>query len=422
MLPSRAWKRSVQSPEEVICKASLVPTVRLNTGRPMPVLAVGTGGLSGMGGLSTDDMLVEAFRLGYNHIDTSDVYPAFRQGRVAAGLAALASAGYPRSCYFLTSKVDMTSPAARAKLCAVNGTGCFEQIRLAVSAQLQLLRTPQIDLMLLHRPPSGLRGLTVQCTQVRAMWRGLEAAMADGEVAAIGLSNFCVDLVRCLLSRSATVPSVLQQMHRLGMGRDPFGYVTWTRSLGMQYMAYSVLGGADRKSRALRSLKEVSQIAEYHAISAAEIAMLWVIQQEIPLVVLSNTVRHLASNLRLVTAPAVSLSVKEMGRLSALRKPAGRPSYWGDCVDTAAPRAHPLSALLGGSRSASGSAANMLSLAKSTKRNGWTQAGYATIRCSSATPLLPLPSSQCRYHKEDRTHMTCASMTLAGPIMFATAH
>lgn len=106
----------------------------------------------------------------------------------------------------------------------------------------------------------------MQCTQVREMWRGLEAAVADGEVAAIGLSNFCVDLVRCLLSRSATVPSVLQQMHRLGMGRDPFGYVTWTRSLGMQYMAYSVLGGADRKSHALRSLKEVSQIAEYHAI------------------------------------------------------------------------------------------------------------------------------------------------------------
>ena len=318
--------------------------MRLNTGHWMPILALGTGGMS----KHTYSMLVEAASLGYQHFDTSDVYPAFRNGAIAEGLAALAARRQLRSCYFLTSKVDVTSPPDRARQCATNGTGCFEVIRQAVDSQLLRLDTPYIDLMLLHRPPSLKVGFLGQCTQVQEMFRGLEAAMTSGQVRAIGVSNFCVELLRCLLRTSATVPSVIQSMHRLGMGPDPFGYVSWARSLGIHYMAYSVLGGADGTTKALLTAPSVKRVAAARGISSAEVAILWVVQQQLPLVLLSNTVHHLASNLRLVANPPARLSTDDMAALSMLTKPRGRPSHWGDCVDTPAPQQHPLTDLVRG--------------------------------------------------------------------------
>ena len=50
--------------------------------------------------------------------------------------------------------------------------------------------------------------------------------------------------MRCLLETpGAPVPAVWQQMHHVGMGDDPYGYISWARSKGIVYMAYSVLGG-----------------------------------------------------------------------------------------------------------------------------------------------------------------------------------
>lgn len=317
------------------------PEVLLSTGAKMPVLALGTGHSNSRGGLSTPKMLQLALSLGYDHIDTSEVYPNFRQIGPA-----LQRGGYSRERYFLTTKIDVTAPIARQRRCCSNGTGCFDVVIDAMVTQLRTLRVDYVDMALLHRPPrcggGGRRkscDRPVQCTRLREQWRAMEAVHQAQQARAIGVSNYCVETLTCLLGTSKVKPAVLQQMHRLGMGADPFGYISWARSLGIHYMAYSVLGGADRKTAELFQSPIARGIATARGVSVAEVATRWVVELGLPLVLLSNKPSHLVSNLRLVRNTSLALTSDEMGRLSALTSPAGRPSTWGDCVDTHAP--HP---------------------------------------------------------------------------------
>lgn len=77
-----------------------------------------------------------------------------------------------------------------------------------------------------------------QCQQVQAQWRAFESAFRRGQARAIGVSNYCVSTLQCLLSSAAVVPAVLQGMHHLGMGPDPYGMVRWLSSLGIVFVAY----------------------------------------------------------------------------------------------------------------------------------------------------------------------------------------
>ena len=68
----------------------------------------------------------------------------------------------------------------------------------------------------------------------------MEAALASGVARAIGVSNYCASAMRCLLETAVHVPAVWQQMHRVGMGRDPHGLRSWAARLGIVYQVVNV--------------------------------------------------------------------------------------------------------------------------------------------------------------------------------------
>jgi hypothetical protein len=71
------------------------------------------------------------------------------------------------------------------------------------------------------------------------------------------------------------------------------------------------------------------------------VAIMWVAQQRLPMVLLSASQQHLEQNLRVNNATAWRLTADAIERLSALEAPPGRPSHWGNCVDVPAPgRSH----------------------------------------------------------------------------------
>jgi len=140
----------------------------------------------------------------------------------------------------------------------------------------------------------------------------------------------------CLLNGSRVVPAVWQQMHHVGMGRNPFGYVSWAARLGIVYQTYSVLGGASRHYEAITRAPAVVAIAARHGKSPQEVALQWVAQQDLPVVVLSSSAAHLGSN-RDTVSGVWRLSAEEMEALSALDQPTGKPSHWGLCDDVPAP-------------------------------------------------------------------------------------
>ena len=321
-----------------------LPSVKLNTGQRMPMLAFGTGmlplhslerrlkQLRRRRSRSALPMLNTSLALGITHIDTSEVYPDFD---------ALGAALRPhRGRLFITSKVDPTTRSAATR-CAHDGGGCDAAMLYAANTTVRRLSLVP-DLLLLHRPPairggaSDERTGSVQCTQLRAAWRGLEAAQRVGLTRAIGLSNVCGHLLRCLATTVRVRPAVLQYMHHVGMGIDPFGYRTFgRRHWAAEYMAYSVLGGAELDfDRIVRSPTVVS-VAAAHGTQPADVAVAWVVQQRIPLVVTSAKPAHLRANIRAFAdePPSGLLTASEMKALSSLQEPAGRPSHWGSCTD-----------------------------------------------------------------------------------------
>ena len=230
----------------------------------MAGVIVGLGGP--LRGTTLSALVREALALGYTEFDTSDAYPRF--GQVGPALA-----GVSRASFRLTSKVDVTLAHRRA-LCAADGSGCAEVVLQAVAAQLQKLQLARIDTMLLHRPPTCARtgatrrtAATPPCSaREQEQWRGLEAAARASHVGAIGLSNYCPALLQCVLRVAERVPDVLQQMHHVGMGTDPMGHIGFARALGIQYVAYSVLGGVSEQTAAILS---AAGSAQAHRVGAA---------------------------------------------------------------------------------------------------------------------------------------------------------
>ena len=216
------------------------------------------------------------WRHGHRAVDTS-AYASFDS--IGAVLEK-----FPRDSYFLTSKVTHASTAQcrQEGRSARDAGGCAELV--SVVTNVATLRTSHIDLMLLHRTPHRVRDdPKAQCAMLRGLWRGLEAARSAGHARAIGVSNCCGSCMRCLLETpGATVPAVWQQMHHVGMGDDPYGYISWARSKGIVYMAYSVLGGvmgdigkigASSAARPRRRRRSGPQVPEGGAAAAPLVAL-----------------------------------------------------------------------------------------------------------------------------------------------------
>lgn len=335
------------SPAPSQSKPAMVPKIKLNTGALMPMLAFGTGMLpvnsvrefaprERMRHRSALPHLNTAIALNYTHIDTSEIYPDFD---------ALKDVLRPhRHRLFITSKVDPThrliSPTGT---CEADGRGCDAIMLTAANETRQRLGLIP-DLLLLHKPPprepkrpGGNRSdNAAQCRRIQSLWRGLEAAQRQGLTRAIGLSNTCGHLLTCLARTAIIPPAVLQYMHRVGMGDDPFGYRAWgKRAWGSVHMAYSTLGGAELDFEKVTTAPAVLRVAKAHGgTHGANVALSWVAQLGLPLVVTSSSARHLEDDAHAFDDPPWRrLSKEEMASLSALREPQGNPSYWGDCTD-----------------------------------------------------------------------------------------
>ena len=331
--------------------------VRLSSGALMPMLAIGTGRAPASLGAAASRrgrmqarssgastamhaLLNMSISIGYRHIDTSEVYAGFDQ--VGAALRELQATVGGREHLFITSKVDPTRRRRRTRhqpvpptACEASGAGCFVTMAAAANSTVQRLGT-YADLLLLHRPPRREGSDEAQCARLRESWRALEDAQMRGLTRAIGLSNICAPLLRCLAAVPPRIaPAVLQYMQHVGMGSNPNGYRSWARrQWGAVYMAYSVLGGVEGDFARITSASRVQEVASAHRTGGANIALSWVAQLGMPLVVLSGSPGHLRDDLRLFDVPPWGkLSASEMETLSRLREPAGRPSHWGDCAD-----------------------------------------------------------------------------------------
>ena len=105
---------------------------------------------------------LEAFKLGYRHIDTAHLY-----GNEKGVGEAIRKSGIPREEIFLTSKIWNNE--------------CGEGITTkAIDRMLKRLNLDYVDLLLIHWPVGDYCGA----------WKDMEKAVEAGKIKSIGLSNF----------------------------------------------------------------------------------------------------------------------------------------------------------------------------------------------------------------------------------------
>ena len=313
--------------------AAHVPTLVLNNGVVMPVIAAGTAGYN-------DSEAAAAVRAAWaaNVTAVHTAYDYYNLAGVGAAVAEL-----PRERLFLSS---MTSPCVHLAAPPVRNVSDPEACESLTAAELDdvlaQLGVAALDLVMLHGPsePNGYAGpcAGVPCALNAAQWRAYEAFLRAGKARAIGVSNFCQSCLACLglgapaaapnagRARAPTVPAVNQIQYHVGEGPDPEGLVGDTAALGANVQAYSPLA-----SGAVVDDADVQAIADAYGKSAAQVGLRFVLQNAAApsLVVKASTPEYLAEDIDVFD---FVLADADMATLAAKTEPKGqsdgRPS-WG---------------------------------------------------------------------------------------------
>jgi 2,5-diketo-D-gluconate reductase A len=222
---------------------STVPKVVLNNGVHIPQLGYGVFQIPPD---ETKDAVLQAFDVGYRHIDTAQSY----RNEEGVG-AALRESGLARGDVFVTSKLN-------------NGAHAPEAAHEAFDRTLERLDTEYVDLFLIHWPLAMLSDFT----ETR---RALEDIYASGRAKAIGVSNFQRAHLRRLLEETDVAPAVNQiEVHpyltQVGLRALAFEH-------GIAVEAWSPLGQG-----AVLGDDTIARIARSHDRTPAQVILRWHLQ------------------------------------------------------------------------------------------------------------------------------------------------
>jgi 2,5-diketo-D-gluconate reductase B len=261
------------------------PTTVSAHGAEIPVMGFGTSGL----GKSAAEIVAIALRLGYRHIDTARKYGTERG--VGDGIRA---SGVPREEIFLTTKVSHESLRAA-------------DFARSVETSLSELQVDHVDLLLIHWPNPQI--------PVAECMGPLVAAKREGLARHIGVANFTVKLLEEAIQASAE-PLVTNQVE-CHPYLDQTKMIAALRRHGMALTAHCPLG----RGRLIGD-PVLSAIAHERKKTLAQIALRWLIQQEIVAAIpRSSRPERIAENLDVFD---FRLTAEEMDRISALARPDGR--------------------------------------------------------------------------------------------------
>jgi len=248
----------------------------------MPGIGFGTLGNTGDAGCA----LVEAaLAEGYRYIDTSRFY-----GNEEAVGRALAHSSVPRGDVWVTTKLlhPRTPPQP--------------DLRLELDKSLRMLQTDYVDLLLIHWPNP----------EVSLEWALGEFAelRRQGKARTIGVSNFPTTLLERALSICGDVTANQIEYHPY---LDQRALLDLMRQRNVVLIAHSPLARG-----AVLNDPVLQDIAQRRRLSAAQVALRWLVQQErVAAIPGAQTVEQLRDNLKVLD---VRLASDEMAAISALAR------------------------------------------------------------------------------------------------------
>ena len=275
-----------------------IPTREIAPGVHMPVVSIGTW-ISSQGE-DPYQITLDWLKSGGRGIDTALIY--LDQGKVKR---AITDAGLTRKDVFLTSKIPS---------CADDPYFTHK----AIQADLKQLGTDYIDLLLIHSP----LGPPDACAKT---WEIMSELQKNGTLRAIGVSNFGAGLWTKALQKlcgeeqdKCEVPIAVNQVEYSVFHHDDTT-LEYCRKYNITVEAYSPLGGT-HSTRSVFTDKTIAPIAQAHNVSAAQVALRWIVQRDAVLTVLSGNPAHQANDADLWS---FTLTDDEMAMLDGIKATVG---------------------------------------------------------------------------------------------------
>ena len=253
----------------------------LNNGVKMPLVGFGTFQITDKE--ECEKSVASAIDAGYRLIDTAQAY-----GNEEFVGNAIKSCGVAREELFITTKLwfgNFEKAAAESSLCE----------------SLEKLQLDYIDMVLLHWPYGN----------VYEAWRTLEKFYENGEIRAIGISNFDADRMIDLITFNKIKPCINQIETHLFCQRKKES--RWLKKYGLAHQAYAPLGQG--MANEMFENETVKEIAANHGRTPAQIALRFLVQNGISVIPKSVHTDRIKENIDIFD---FVLTDDEMSALSAL--------------------------------------------------------------------------------------------------------
>lgn len=254
-------------------------TVMLNSGYEMPIFGLGTYSLTGK---TCVDSVTAALNSGVRLIDTAYMY----HNEESVG-EAVRNSGIPREEIFVITKLYPNQ---------------FAHAGAAIEEALEKLDIGYIDMMLLHHPGAGDADA----------YHAIEKAVEEGKIRSIGLSNWYVKELEEFLPQVNITPALVQnEIHPYYQENDVIPYI---QGLGIVVQGWYPLGGRGHTAELLGN-EVISEIAQAHGKSSAQVILRWNLQKGVVVIPGSSNPDHIKENTELFD---FELTKEEMERMNAL--------------------------------------------------------------------------------------------------------
>lgn len=254
-------------------------TVMLNSGYQMPIYGLGTYSLH-------DDICINSVTAALNNgvrlIDTAHAY-----GNEKEIGKAIRNSDVPRKDIFVITKLYPDQ---------------FSDPEAAIDEAMKKLNLGYIDMMLLHHPGKD---------DIKA-YHAMEQAVKDGKIRSIGLSNWYKKELKEFLPQVSITPALVQnEIHPYYQENDVIPFI---QDLGIVVQGWYPLGGRGHTKELLGN-PVISEIAETHNISPAQVILRWNLQKGVVVIPGSSNPEHIKENTELFS---FKLTKDEMDRINAL--------------------------------------------------------------------------------------------------------
>ena len=281
---SEKAKSKLESGEENSLKNNIefdfeTKTVTLNSGYEMPIYGLGTYSLTGEECVRS---VTAALENGVRLIDTAYMY----HNEESVG-EAVRNSGIPREEIFVITKLYPNQ---------------FSDPETAIEQALEKLDIEYIDMMLLHHPGTD---------DVKA-YKAMEKAVSEGKIRSVGLSNWYVEELEDFLPQVSITPALVQnEIHPYYQENDVIPYI---HDLGIVVQGWYPLGGRGYTKELLGD-EVISEIAEAHGKSSAQVILRWNLQKNVVVIPGSSNPDHIKENTELFD---FELTDEEMQKINAL--------------------------------------------------------------------------------------------------------